>query len=466
MRALRIVEVTLPQRRFVKPLARALAEQSRILALDPDARAIVRTALEALSLAPEAFDTPAAIHLGLREARRGLEGKRSDDELRGVSDMLWAMALSLEEGDTSEAERELRAAERELKDAIARGDSEQDIASAPRSCAPRSTNFLSSSAPIAAGRSPRQSGGRRRHRHAGRFAGDARRDGQSDEIRRYGAGAKAPRGTQDILENAQTAQGAGQRRGRGREMARALNELDQLSREEQQLRDDTFQGMNAPSDRRSRGARGHPKGQPQQEERSDERQRQQALRERLERQQDALREGGVEAAEELDDARRAMKEAEDALGKAGEGRGRAVDAQGRAVQALRKGADRLAQQMRGEGHQSAEEEGGSPGRRGRRGKGRDPLGRAPGDGNRPTPMENMIRSACRRRSAPIACRRSCAAGSASPNARRKSSTICSACCGDKRLARGRALLYSAAGREKRRSCQVLQICWSSSPSRR
>ncbi len=189
---------------------------------------------------------------------------------------------------------------------------------------------------------------------------------------------------QDILENAQTSQGAGQRRGRGREMARALNELDQLSREEQQLRDDTFQGMNAPSDMETRGARGHrQKGQPQHEELSAERQRQQALRERLERQQDALREGGVEAAEELDDARRAMKEAEDALGKAGEGGARAVDAQGRAVQALRKGADRLAQQMRGEGDQSADEEGGSPGRRGRRGKGRDPLGRAPGDGNRP-----------------------------------------------------------------------------------
>ncbi len=68
---------SLPQRRFVKPLARALAEQRRILALDPDSRASVRTALEALSIAPEAFDTPSAIHLGLREARRGLEGPRA-----------------------------------------------------------------------------------------------------------------------------------------------------------------------------------------------------------------------------------------------------------------------------------------------------------------------------------------------------------------------------------------------------
>lgn len=380
------IEVTLPQRRFAKPLARALAEQRRILALDPESRSSVRAALEALSIAPEAFDTPASVHLGLREARRGLEGQRSDDELRGVCDMLWAMALGLEEGDTSQAERELRAAERELKDAIARGDSEQDIASRAEELRAALDKFLQQlGSRLPPEGSPRQEseGG------ADTVTPDdlqAMLD-EMDRAMKSGDMAQAQKlleELQDILENAQTAQGADQRGGRGREMARALNELDQLSREEQQLRDDTFQGMNAPSDMETRGARGHrQKGQPQHEELSDERQRQQALRERLERQQDALREGGVEAAEELDDARRAMKEAEDALGKAGEGGARAVDAQGRAVQALRRGADRLAQQMRGERDQSAEEEGGSPGRRGRRGKGRDPLGRAPGDGNRP-----------------------------------------------------------------------------------
>ena len=380
------VEVTLPQRRFVKPIARALAEQRRILALDPDSRSSVRAALEALSIAPEAFDTPAAVHLGLREARRGLEGPRSDDELRGVCEMLWAMALGLEEGDASQAERELRAAERALKDAIARGDSEQEIANRAEERRAALDKFLQQ----LGSRLPPEGSPRQESEDGGDTVTPDELQAMLDEMNRAvksGDMAQAQRlleELQDILENVQTAQGAGQRRGRGREMARALNELDQLSREEQQLRDETFQGMNAPSDMESRGARGHrQKGQPQNEELGDERQRQQALRERLERQQDVLREGGVEAGEELDDARRAMKEAEDALGRAGEGGARAVDAQGRAVQALRKGADRLAQQMRGDGDQNAEEEGGSPGRRGRRGKGRDPLGRASGDGNRP-----------------------------------------------------------------------------------
>ncbi len=381
------IEMILPQRRFVKPLARALAEQRRILALDPDRRESVRTALEALSVAPEAFDTPSAIHLGLGEARRGLDAARSDDDLRGVSDMLWAMALNLEEGDISQAERELRAAERELKDAIARGDSEQDIAQRAEELRAALDKFLQQ---LGARLPPPGAPSKEAEGSADSVTPDELQS-MLDEMNRAmksGDMAQAQRlldELQDILENVQSGQGAGQRRGRGREMARALGELDQLSREEQQLRDETFQGMNPNEDdeepRASHGRRRN--GQSRSEDAGAERKRQQALRERLERQQDALREGGAEAGEELDDARRAMKEAEEALGKSGEGRGRAVDAQGRAVQALRKGADRLAQQMRGEGDESAEEEGGSPGRRGRRGKGRDPLGRAAGDGNRP-----------------------------------------------------------------------------------
>ncbi|MBM3563107.1 MAG: TIGR02302 family protein [Alphaproteobacteria bacterium] len=381
------IEMILPQRRFVKPLARALAEQRRILALDPDSRASVRTALEALSIAPEAFDTPSAIHLGLREAHRGLDAARNDDDLRGVSEMLWAMALNLEEGDISQAERDLRAAERDLKDAIARSAGEEEIAQRAEELRAALDKFL------------QQLGSRlpppgAPHQEAQGSADSITPDelqSMLDEMNRAmksGDMAQAQRlldELQDILENVQSGQGAGQRHARGREMNRALNELDRLSREEQQLRDETFQGMNRDEDetepRVSRGRRQN--GQQRSEDSGAERKRQQALRERLERQQDALREGGVEGGEELDDARRAMKEAEEALGKSGEGRGRAVDAQGRAVQALRKGADRLAQQMRGEGDESADEEGGSPGRRGRRGNGRDPLGRAAGDGNRP-----------------------------------------------------------------------------------
>ena len=63
------VEVTLPQRPFHNPLARALVEERRDLILDPDhAPKRVETALTGLSVAPELFDTPANVYLGLKQA--------------------------------------------------------------------------------------------------------------------------------------------------------------------------------------------------------------------------------------------------------------------------------------------------------------------------------------------------------------------------------------------------------------
>ena len=64
------VEVTLPQRPFHNPLARALVEERRDLILDPDhAPKRVEAALTGLSVAPELFDTPANVYLGLKQAR-------------------------------------------------------------------------------------------------------------------------------------------------------------------------------------------------------------------------------------------------------------------------------------------------------------------------------------------------------------------------------------------------------------
>jgi hypothetical protein len=153
---------------------------------------------------------------------------------------------------------------------------------------------------------------------------------------------------QDIMENLQTGAGGGAN-GQRQQDAKALKELDDLAREEQQLRDETFQGE------------------------SGMRERQRALRDRLERQQKGMDGEDPEAASEFDAARRAMKEAEEALGPKGEGRDAAVEAEGQAVESLRKGASRLAEKMRGEDEGDGED--GPPSGRRRAGKGQDPLGR-------------------------------------------------------------------------------------------
>ena len=382
------VEITLPQRQFVKPLARALAEQRRILALTPDARANVRAALEALAIAPEMFETPSGVHLGLRAARRSLEGQRSDDELRGVADMLWAMALTVEDGDTSAAEKDLRAAEKALREAMQSGASEEEIEKRTQELREALDKFLEQAgAKRPPGAPPQESA-----ENGDTVTADDLQSMLDDIEKAMKAGdmAQAQRlldELQDIMENAQTGDDSGAqnaaRQQRRREMQKALNELDQLSREEQQLRDDTFQGMKGQDENEDEEAedRPQPRGKKGADDARAERGRQQALREKLERQQDAMKGEAGEAGESLDDARKAMKEAEEALKPGGQGRGKAVEAQGRAVEALRKGADKLAEKMQGDQQAGEEGEDGQQGKgraRGRRGQGRDPFGRNTG----------------------------------------------------------------------------------------
>lgn len=375
------VEITLPQRRFTKPLASALAEQRRNLVLDPDHQiSRVRAALEALSLGPDLFQTPSSVYLGLSAAKSRLDGARGDDDLREVADMLWAMALGLETGNVSQAERDLRAAEKELREALARGASEEEISRLTDELRSALDNFLRGLAEQAA-----RSGDLRLSQEAeGAQRSLTEQDLQSmlsemEKAEKSGDLAQAQRlldDLQDILENLLPSQ-AGESSAMAREMSRTLDELDRLSREQQQLRDDTHRGTPPGADARQESARPD-----RNEDGMDEmRARQQALRERLEQQQRRLQRMDEDAPQDLNDADRAMKDAENALGLGGEGKNKAVDAQGRALEALRRGADQLASRMQGEGEDGGEGRAVRPGRRqgmGQGGDDGDPLGRPSG----------------------------------------------------------------------------------------
>lgn len=381
------VEITLPARNFRKPLARALIEQRRNLALDPDARATVRSALEALALSPEIFDTPSAVHLGLRAARVSLNGPRTDDDLRGIVDLLWALALTVEDGDASQAERDLRAAEQAMRESLARGDSEEAIGKRSAELRAALDNLLSQ-----LGAQPDPSRPRETESGDGSSVTPEELQSMMDDIEKAtksGDMAQAQQlldELQDIMENLRTGDSPSPREEAARRraqqaMQKTMRELDALAREEQQLRDQTFQGMNeAESDDGDPTPSQRGKGGDSRRNRdgaSAERQRQRELRERLERQQQDLAGQDPEAASDLDPAREAMKEAEEALGASGGGRGSALEAEGRAIESLRSGADRLSEKMQGDA------EGGQPGKgpgksRARGGKGVDPLGRTGG----------------------------------------------------------------------------------------
>jgi len=367
------VEIKLPQRHFTKPLARALAEQRRELALDPENRAQVRLALDGLSIAPELFDTPSSIYLGLRAARRGLDGPRSDDQLREVAELLWAMALSLEGGDIAQSERDLREAQRKLREALARGADDQEIAKLTEELRDAMAKFVQGMTEQAAregdhGASPGAKG-------EGREISKQDLDKMLDEMGEAGKSGDLAQAQklldelENMLENLQPGHGGG-KSSEARQSGRS--ELDQLSRDQQQLRDETFQDAAPKAASPGDKSAGSPQsGQGAREE------RQHALRERLERQREALRRSGEGAPTELDDADKAMKEAEQALGQGQSGAGKAVEAQGRALQALRRGADELARREEegGAGEEGAQDQRGQPGRKG---KGQDPLGREMG----------------------------------------------------------------------------------------
>ena len=113
------IEVTLPQRTFHNPLARALVEQRRELILDPDhAPKRVDGGADRTQVAPELFDTAASVYLGLKQARSSLAAAHTRRRSPRRRRVLWAMAQQIEDGDASQAERDLRAAEKALREAL------------------------------------------------------------------------------------------------------------------------------------------------------------------------------------------------------------------------------------------------------------------------------------------------------------------------------------------------------------
>jgi uncharacterized protein (TIGR02302 family) len=201
---------------------------------------------------------------------------------------------------------------------------------------------------------------------------------------------------QQMLENLQMAQ-PGQ--SGDNDMDQALNELGDMIRKQQQLRDKTFkQGQDSRRDR----MRGKQQGD---QTMGDLQQDQQGLRDRLKKLQDELAKRGMgqkpgdkgargekgqgeqgqqgEQGEDGDDQQAdsgdALGDADEAMGdasgKLGDGNAdAAVDSQGRALDALRKGAQSLADSMQ-PGDDGQQGDGNRPGRQQSAGKSTDPLGR-------------------------------------------------------------------------------------------
>ena len=117
------VEITLPEREFVHPIAAALVAQRRILLHTPEQYATVAEVLEDLSVRPDRFAGDPVVFLALRTAFRRLAlDAGGPASLAAVSGLLWDTALRIEDGHLSLAERQLRMAQNDLRQALETGD--------------------------------------------------------------------------------------------------------------------------------------------------------------------------------------------------------------------------------------------------------------------------------------------------------------------------------------------------------
>jgi uncharacterized protein (TIGR02302 family) len=380
----------LPERLFTKPLARALIEQRRILALDANQNSQVYAALEALMIAPELFAPEAGQYLGLNSVARQLEAARTDDAMREVVASLWALAVIIEDGNITDVDKALRAAQDALKQALERGASDEEIKKLTENLRAALDNFMRQLAEqlrnnpqqLARPLDPntrvlRQQDLNNMIERMERLS----RSGDKDAARQL------LEQLQQMLENLQMAQ-PGQ--SGDSDMEQALNELGDMIRKQQQLRDKTFkQGQDSRRDRM--------RGKQDDQGMGDLQQDQQGLRDRLQKLQQELAKRGMGQGQRGEKGQQGQQgqegdpqqgEGEDGLGEAdtamGDASGRlgegnadgAVDSQGRALDALRKGAQSLAQAMQqGEGDGQGDGPGNRVGRQQSGANGNDPLGR-------------------------------------------------------------------------------------------
>jgi Domain of unknown function (DUF4175) len=401
------IGLTLPARVFLDPLARAVSEQRRIVIgsnqtyvplpeRDPlyleDVQAMspfqgdeperrierasvslqgVALALDAITDAPEFFFEDPIVYLGLRRELHSLRRAREFDEIGPIEANLWQIALRAELGSLADAERALRAAERALMEALARGADETELAPLFEAYQQAMDNYMAALAREAAeeGRVAEGQGGGQVDASELQALLDALRE--AAELGDTANARDALQALGEMLRNMeltlQNGDGGGEPADAISEaMREALEELGDVIGEQRQLQEETFeqaeggpQGQGQPGSQGEDSQSGQSAGQaPQDGGNSPGTQAlaesQGNLADRLQSLAQAL---PGESGESFGDAAEAMRRAQEAL-EQGDAQG-AMTEQEQALQALRDGAERLAQGLleRAENAQQAGAEG-------------------------------------------------------------------------------------------------------------
>ncbi|WP_417415043.1 TIGR02302 family protein [Hoeflea sp.] len=387
------LETVLPGRRFSEPLAAAIVEQRGVLALDANNLGRVFDLHDALTIAPDET-IPNLTHYLLLESVRGrLEYARSDDDLRAAIDYMWGVALQMEDGNLSLAERRLREAQNALAEALENGATDEEIAQLMDELREAMQEYLREMAR----QNPGSQDGQNQQAMPENMLRQRDLDNMLDQIEnlaRSGARDQAQQMLQELQRMMNNLQAGRQQRQQqqGGPMRQQMDKLGELMRQQQQLMDET---MRADRERQSQSGEGRDRQQQGQQnpgQGDDQGQQgqgdqsleemlgalgrsQQQLRDALGQLQSDLEGMGIQPSEGFGEAGEAMGDAAGNL-EGGE-TGQALSDQGRALQALRQGAeDMMNQMMQAMGNQQGDAEGEGPDRNGNRAADdRDPLGR-------------------------------------------------------------------------------------------
>ena len=366
----RTVTFSLPARRYEKPLAAALIEQRQRLALSPLNRGSVAGFLNAFTLDADIHLEDKTVYLGLRAAYWRLLHARHPGALNGVSDLLWDLALHIEDGGLSLAERDLRDAREALTQALGEETSPEELERLMQDLKEALARYLDELANRATAQADQDPSTQNNDQVMERSQMEEMLDAIAD-LARTGAREQAQEllaQLDEILENlnTDTAQ-SGMTQGENA-LSDAISEMGEMIEQQRNLMDETFQhgqGGQTGSQAEEQGQSGT---QPNASDLEGLKEQQEALRQQLQDLMGQLGDKGQPVPGGLERADEAMGKAQDRLA---QGRAdTATKAQGQAVDQLQQGAQALAdalfQSMAARGGQAGDQAGGDM---------TDPLGR-------------------------------------------------------------------------------------------
>jgi uncharacterized protein (TIGR02302 family) len=422
----------LPGRRFFDPLAKSIIEQRRDLLWSRDNAPRVAQVLRAVSYKPDDIFRSETVFLKLRFAVRRLETRvsidRLDDEtVEELAEALWEIAIEVEEGDLGDALARLQRAQDRLSEAIENGATNEEIAELMQELREAMQDYMRQ---LAEQQGDQENQQLSENQEMQEMSSQDLQDmlDRLQELMEQGRMAEAQQlldQLRQMMENMQVARGQQGQQSPGEQ---AMEGLAETLRQQQGLSDDAFRDLQEQfnpdaqagqaegnegrnGDGEGRGQQhsegqgqgqqgqqggGQQPGQPQDGQGQGGEQsladRQQALRNELNRQMQNLPGAGTPegdaARDSLGRAGDAMDEAEDAL--RDEDFAGALDNQAEAMEALREGmrelADQMAQQQQ---NQQGGQQGDALGRNNPNGT-RDPLGRDVGENGRVGTDENLL----------------------------------------------------------------------------